>query len=35
MRLPPPPWRFLISHPAHFVALGFGAGLAPVAPGKQ
>jgi phosphatidylglycerophosphatase A len=28
-----PDWRFLVSHPAHFVALGFGAGLAPVAPG--
>lgn len=25
--------RFLVSHPAHFIALGFGAGLAPVAPG--
>lgn len=25
--------RFLVSHPAHFVALGFGSGLAPVAPG--
>ncbi len=25
--------RFLISHPAHFIALGFGAGLAPKAPG--
>ena len=25
--------RFLLRHPAHFVALGFGAGLAPVAPG--
>lgn len=24
---------FLLSHPAHFVALGFGSGLAPVAPG--
>jgi phosphatidylglycerophosphatase A len=24
---------FLISHPAHFIALGFGAGLAPFAPG--
>jgi len=24
---------FLVSHPAHFIALGFGAGLAPVAPG--
>ena len=28
-----PSWRFLLSHPAHFVAFGFGAGLAPVAPG--
>jgi phosphatidylglycerophosphatase A len=28
-----PDARFLVSHPAHFVALGFGAGLAPVAPG--
>ena len=28
-----PTLRFLLSHPAHFVALGFGAGLAPVAPG--
>ena len=25
--------RFLVSHPAHFVALGFGAGLAPLVPG--
>ena len=25
--------RFLASHPAHFIALGFGAGLAPAAPG--
>jgi phosphatidylglycerophosphatase A len=24
---------FLLSHPAHFIALGFGTGLAPVAPG--
>lgn len=24
---------FLFSHPAHFVALGFGSGLAPLAPG--
>jgi len=24
---------FLVSHPAHFIALGFGAGLSPVAPG--
>jgi phosphatidylglycerophosphatase A len=28
-----PTSRFLLSHPAHFIALGFGAGLAPVAPG--
>jgi phosphatidylglycerophosphatase A len=25
--------RFMLSHPAHCVALGFGTGLAPVAPG--
>jgi phosphatidylglycerophosphatase A len=24
---------FLLSHPAHFIALGFGTGLSPVAPG--
>jgi phosphatidylglycerophosphatase A len=29
----PPALRFLFSHPAHFLALGFGAGLSPVAPG--
>ena len=28
-----PTFGFLIRHPAHFIALGFGAGLAPVAPG--
>ena len=28
-----PGWRFLVSHPAHFIALGGGAGLAPFAPG--
>ena len=28
-----PDWRFLVAHPAHFLALGFGAGLAPVMPG--
>jgi phosphatidylglycerophosphatase A len=28
-----PNWRFLLSRPAHFVAFGFGAGLAPFAPG--
>ncbi len=28
-----PNTAFLLSHPAHFIALGFGTGLAPVAPG--
>jgi phosphatidylglycerophosphatase A len=28
-----PTWRFLFSHPAHMLALGFGSGLSPVAPG--
>ena len=28
-----PTWRFLLSHPAHLIALGFGSGLAPRAPG--
>src|SRR5258708_13233654 len=28
-----PDARFLVAHPAHFIALGFGAGLAPKAPG--
>ncbi len=28
-----PDSRFLLAHPAHFIALGFGTGLAPVAPG--
>ena len=28
-----PSWRFLLGHPAHFIAFGFGAGLAPAAPG--
>ena len=35
--MPPSPLRpdarFLLAHPAHLVALGFGAGLSPVAPG--
>ncbi|MGZ5105988.1 MAG: phosphatidylglycerophosphatase A family protein [Usitatibacter sp.] len=30
---PAPDARFLVSHPAHFIALGFGSGLAPRAPG--
>lgn len=28
-----PTWRFVVEHPAHFIALGAGAGLAPWAPG--
>src|SRR3954468_16875700 len=28
-----PDARFLLAHPAHFIALGFGVGLAPRAPG--
>lgn len=28
-----PDWRFLFSHPAHFLAFGFGSGLSPRAPG--
>lgn len=28
-----PTARFMLAHPAHFIALGFGSGLAPVAPG--
>ena len=25
--------KFLLAHPAHFIALGFGSGLSPIAPG--
>jgi phosphatidylglycerophosphatase A len=28
-----PTVRFMLAHPAHWIALGFGSGLAPVAPG--
>jgi phosphatidylglycerophosphatase A len=28
-----PNGAFLVEHPAHFIALGFGTGLAPIAPG--
>ncbi len=28
-----PGWRFLVAHPAHLIALGFGSGLAPKASG--
>lgn len=31
--MPRPTVRFMLSHPAHWIALGFGSGLAPVAPG--
>ena len=30
---PPPPFSFLLRHPAHLIACGFGSGLAPVASG--
>jgi phosphatidylglycerophosphatase A len=35
MNAPPrnPDLRFLLAHPAHFIACGFGSGLAPFAPG--
>ena len=29
-----PTWRFMLAHPAHAIALGFGSGLSPVAPGS-
>lgn len=28
-----PSWRFILSHPAHFVSFGFGSGLFPRSPG--
>lgn len=28
-----PDWAFLLQHPAHLIALGFGSGLSPKAPG--
>ena len=28
-----PSWRFIFSHPAHFLSFGFGSGLFPKAPG--
>jgi phosphatidylglycerophosphatase A len=33
VKAPPPTLRFFVAHPAHFLALGFGSGLAPFAPG--
>lgn len=32
-KLPPPPLKFLFSHPAHFIACGLGSGLSRFAPG--
>ncbi len=32
-KAPAPPVGFLLRHPAHLVACGFGSGLAPFAPG--
>ena len=32
-KLPPPPARFLMHHPAHLIACGFGSGLSRWAPG--
>lgn len=28
-----PSWRFILSHPAHFISFGFGSGLFPRSPG--
>ena len=33
MRTPAPTLAFMLRHPAHWIALGFGSGLAPLAPG--
>ena len=33
MTAPAPTMRFMLAHPAHMIALGFGAGLSPIAPG--
>ena len=33
MSIARPGFRFLAAHPAHLIALGFGTGLSPVAPG--
>jgi phosphatidylglycerophosphatase A len=32
-KAPPPPVSFLLRHPAHLIACGFGSGLSPFAPG--
>ncbi|HTY03000.1 MAG TPA: phosphatidylglycerophosphatase A [Rhodocyclaceae bacterium] len=33
VKQPPPPFSFLLRHPAHLIACGFGSGLSPIAPG--
>jgi phosphatidylglycerophosphatase A len=30
-----PSWRFILSHPAHFISFGFGSGLFPGSPGTM
>ena len=30
-----PSWRFILSHPAHFISFGFGTGLFPGSPGTM
>ncbi len=30
-----PTWRFILSHPAHFISFGLGSGLSPRAPGTM
>lgn len=30
-----PDWRFVLSHPIHFLSFGFGSGLSPVGPGTM
>jgi len=32
-RVTQPTWQFMLAHPAHVIALGFGAGLSRIAPG--
>ncbi len=32
-KTPAPPFSFLLQHPAHLIACGFGSGLSPIAPG--
>lgn len=30
-----PGWRFVLSHPVHFLSFGFGSGLSPIGPGTM